>query len=97
MRMAFVVGLILFFILTPVYLMPHLFRSYSGQELVSSAARDIIASMPVLNGVTSITVAPFENDFKRSLQFALVHELRKAGKFRVINDEIFEPRFCIWA
>ena len=89
MRMAFVVGLILLFVLAPVYVVPHLFKTNSSQELVFSSARDIIAKMPILEGDASITVAPFENDYKKSLQLALVHELRKTGQIRVTDDEIF--------
>lgn len=97
MRMAFVVGLILLFILAPIYLIPHVFRTDSSHQLVSTAARDIVAGIPELHGVKSIMVAPLEQDYRKLLQFSLVHELRRSGKFKVIEGEISsKKRGSLW-
>jgi hypothetical protein len=89
MRLAFVALLITLFILAPVYLLPHLIQSDSGEDLVTEAARDIVGEMPHLSGVSSIAVPPFENDSHKALQFALVNELRRAGTYAVIESDLF--------
>ena len=85
MRLGLVALLILLFIVAPVYLVSHLIRSDSDEDLVAGVARDIVAEMPQLPGVESIAVAPLEGDVHKALKFALVDELRRAGKYQIIE------------
>ena len=91
MRLAFVSLLILGFVLAPMYLLPHLIRNDSGDELVARAARDIVSEIPNLSGIQSVAVVPLENDYQKTLQFALVQEFRRSGRFMVIDEDLF-PR-----
>ena len=87
MRLAFMTGLILLLVLAPTYLVPHLFRTDSGEELISDAAQDIVTELPQHSGIESVAVEPFSHDYRDSLRFALIHELRLAGGLSVIEKK----------
>ncbi len=89
MRLAFVSLLILVFVLAPIYLLPHIIKTSSGDHLVTLAAREIVAQIPALSGVDSVAVASLEHDYHKALQFALVQELKHANRVKVIDSGLF--------
>ena len=89
MRLAFVSLLILVCVLAPIYLLPHIIKTSSGDHLVALAAREIVAQVPVIPGVESVAVAPLEHDYHKALQFALVQELNNADRVKVIDSGLF--------
>lgn len=92
MRIAFAALLIIIFVAAPGYLLPWLMRTDSGEELLGRASRQLISALPEIPDIRTISVAPFEEDFHQRLQFALADELRREGRFQVVENDLFRKR-----
>ena len=85
MKLAFATALILLFILAPVYLLPRILGTDSGESLIEAAASDIAAQVSDLRDVKTITVQPIDGDHRGTLRFALIHALRRDGRTVILE------------
>ncbi len=77
--------LIMFFVLAPIYLLPRLFRTDSGEALYAEAAHEIVAQMPPLNDIHSITVDKISQDWHGELAGDLERELLADGRWIIMS------------